>query len=161
MSKFNLMDSPTLQLLLRPASRPYLSFLTWLIQNGDLSLTASEPEAPTEVVPEPTPESKQAGLSIAEPGADYNLIDLWSADPILTQFPTLTSSSSPVPSGSLPSSSLPVILIPSPSLGTTSPLDSSAPLVSCSSSALPPLLTPCGSSSAASGSLGLPCHQLD
>ncbi|XDV15070.1 hypothetical protein PO909_015213 [Leuciscus waleckii] len=55
-------------------------------------------------------------------GADYNLIDLWSADPIPAQVPTHTSSSSPVPSRSLPSSSLPVILIPSPSLVTTSPL---------------------------------------
>ncbi|CAM4644484.1 unnamed protein product [Leuciscus chuanchicus] len=83
----NLKDSPTLQLLLRPESRPYLGYLAWMIQNCDLSLIDSEPEAPTEVVPEPAPESMQAGQSIAEPGTDYNLIDLWSADPIPTHFP--------------------------------------------------------------------------
>ncbi|XDV30849.1 hypothetical protein PO909_033683 [Leuciscus waleckii] len=143
----NMMDSPTLHLLFRLESRPYLSYLAWLIQNGDLPLTAREPEAPTEVVQEPAPESTQTGQSIAEPGADYNLIDLWSEDPIPTQFPTLSSSSSLVLSGNLPSASLPVILIPSPSPVTTSPLDPSAPLLSRSSSALPPPLTPCGPSS--------------
>ncbi|XDV42998.1 hypothetical protein PO909_011550 [Leuciscus waleckii] len=135
----NLMDSPTLQLL-RPESRPYLGYLAWMIRNGDPSIKDSEPEAPTEVVPELAPDSTQAGQSIAEPGVDYNLIGLWSTDPI----PTLTSSSS----SPVPSASLPVILIPSPSLVTTSPLDPSAPLVSCSSSALPPPLTSCSSSSA-------------
>ncbi|ROJ66298.1 hypothetical protein DPX16_16561 [Anabarilius grahami] len=100
------MDSPALLLLLLPESRPYLEYLAWMIRNGGLSLTTSEPEAPTEVVPGPenikAPELKQAGQSTAEPGADLDLIDLWSTDPFSTQVPTLeSSSSSPVQSGDL------------------------------------------------------------
>ncbi|ROL44072.1 hypothetical protein DPX16_1088 [Anabarilius grahami] len=64
--------------------------------------------ASTEVIPKPEPENiealvlTQAGQSTAEPGADLNLIDLWSTDPIPTQVLTLESSSSlPVPSGYL------------------------------------------------------------
>ncbi|XDV46820.1 hypothetical protein PO909_016652 [Leuciscus waleckii] len=124
-----------------------MGYLAGMIQNGDLSLTASEPEAHTEVVREPSPELTQEGQTNAEPGVNYNLIDLWSADPIPTQVPTLTSSSSsPVPSESLLPVSLPVVLIPSTSLVKASPLEPSAPLVSCSSSALPPPLAPCASS---------------
>ncbi|XP_067305964.1 uncharacterized protein [Pseudorasbora parva] len=93
-------------------------------------------------------DSPQVGQSILEPGADCDLIDLWSADPIPTQVPTLeSSSSSAVLSGYLLSESLPVFLIPSPSLVTASPLDPSAPLVLSSSSAVPPLHIPCSSSS--------------
>lgn len=63
----------------------------------------------------------QARKSITEPWVDYDLIDLWSEDPIPTRVPTLiSSSSSPVPTRNLLPLSLPV-LIPS----------------------LPPLLTPC------------------
>ncbi|KAK9967034.1 hypothetical protein ABG768_001454, partial [Culter alburnus] len=77
-----------------------------MLQNGGLSLIASKPEASTEVIPKPEnikpPELTQAGQSTAEPGADLDLIDLWSRDPIPTQVPTLESSSSlPVPSGYL------------------------------------------------------------
>ncbi|ROL23542.1 hypothetical protein DPX16_18810 [Anabarilius grahami] len=140
------MDSPVLRLLLLPESRLYLGYLAWMLRNGSFSLTTSEPEAPIEVVPEPetdntkAPESKQAGQSTAEPGADLNLISLWSMDPIPTQVPTLESSSSssvlsgflnaPVPSGDLLQPvSLPDFLIPSQSLVTASPLDPLAPLV--------------------------------
>ncbi len=158
------MDSPVLRLLLRPESRRLLGYLGWMLQNGGLSLTISEPETPTELVQEPEPdittkaqEAKRADQSILEPGVDMNLIDLWSADPVPTQVPTLKAlSSSPVPSGLLeapvPSGDLPPpmslsdFLVPSPLLVSASPLDSSAPLVSSSSSALPPPLAPCGSS---------------
>ncbi|ROL54759.1 SLAM family member 5 [Anabarilius grahami] len=136
--EISIMDSPALQLLMLPEIRPYLGYLAWMLQNGSHSLIASEPEASTEVIPKPenikAPELMQAGQSTAEPGADLDLIDLWSGDPIPTQVPTLeSSSSSPVPSGYLdapvPSGhhlqpvTLPVFLVPSPSLVTTSPLD--------------------------------------
>ncbi len=158
------MDSPVLRLLLRPESRRWLGYLGWMLQNGGLSLTVSEPETPTGLVQEPepdittkAPEAKRADQSTLESGADMNIIDLWSADPVPTQVPTLNPlSSSPVPSGLLeapvPSGDLPPLmslsdfLVPSPLLVSASPLDSSAPLVSSSSSALPPPLAPYGSS---------------
>ncbi|XP_016398307.1 leucine-rich repeat extensin-like protein 5 [Sinocyclocheilus rhinocerous] len=157
------MDSPALHLLLRPESRRWLEYLGWMLQNGGLSLKVSEPETPTGLIQEPEPEStkaeetKHADQSTVKPGADMNLIDLWSVDPVPTQVPTLKPlSSSPVPSGLLeapvPSGDLPPpmslsdFLVPSPPLVSASPQDSSAPLVSSSSSALPPPLAQCGSS---------------
>ncbi len=139
-----------------------------MLQKGGLSLTVSEPETPTELVQEPepdttkAPETKHADKSTVKPGADMNLIDLWSADPVPTQLPTLkTLSSSPVPSGLLeapvpsrdlpPPMSLSDFLVPSPPLVSASSLDSSAPLVSSSSSALPPPLAPMRLISLASG----------
>ncbi|CAM4538788.1 unnamed protein product [Leuciscus chuanchicus] len=47
------MDSTVLRLLLLLENWKYLGYLTWMIRNGDLSLTASKPEVPTEVVPPP------------------------------------------------------------------------------------------------------------
>ncbi|ROI15168.1 hypothetical protein DPX16_8967 [Anabarilius grahami] len=120
-----------------------------MLQKESLSLTTSDPEAPTKLVHEPkpdnskAPESTQAGQSTSEPGADLDLIDLWPTDPVHTQLPTLESSSSSL----VPSRNDLDFLIPSPSLVTSSPLDPSAPQVLSSSSALPLLLTPCGSSS--------------
>ncbi len=157
------MDSPALCLLLRPESRRWLEYLGWMLQSGGLSLKGSEPETSTGLVQEPepettkVPEAKRADQSILEPGAYMNLIDLWSADPVPTQVPTLNPlSSSPVPSGLLdapvpsvdlpPPMSLSDFLVPSPLLVSASSLDSSSPLVLSSSSALPPSQSLCGSS---------------
>ncbi len=156
------MDSPELRLLLRPDNQKCQGYLGWMLQNG-LSLSVSEPETPTGFIQEPEPDTtkapktKGADQSTVKTEADMNLIDLWSADPIPTQVPTLTPlSSSPVPSGLLeapvPSGDLPLpmslsdFVVPSPPLVLASSLDSSALLVSSSSSTLPPLLAPCGSS---------------
>ncbi|XP_016117145.1 wiskott-Aldrich syndrome protein homolog 1-like [Sinocyclocheilus grahami] len=152
------MDSPALRLLLRPESQRWLDYLGWMLQNSGLSLT----ETPTGLVQEPKPESTKAEETehadqfTVKPGANMNLIDLWSADPVPTQVPTLKPLSLPVPYGLLeapvPSGDLPPpmslsdFLVPSPPLVSVSPLDSSAPLVSSSSSALPPPLALCGSS---------------
>ncbi len=97
------MDSPALCLLLRPESRRWLEYLGWMLQSCGLSLKVSEPETSTGLVQEPepeatkAPEAKCADQSILEPGAYMNLIDLWSADPVPAQVPTLNPlSSSPV-----------------------------------------------------------------
>ncbi len=148
------MDSPALCLLLRPESQRWLEYLGWMLQNGGLSLTVSELETPTELVQEPepdttkSPETKRADQSTVKPGADMNLINMWSADPVPTQVPTFKPlTSSLVPSRDLPPPmSLSDFLVPSPALVSANPLDSSAPLVSSSSSALPLPLAPCGSS---------------
>ncbi len=156
------MDSPALCLLLRPESRGWLEYLGWMLQSGGLSLKVSKPETSTGFVQEPepeatkAPEAKRADQPILEPGTYMNLIDLWSADPVPTQVPTLNPlSSSPVPSGLLdapvPSRdllpmSLSDFLVPSPLLVSASSLDSLSPLVLSSSSALPPPQSPCGSS---------------
>ncbi|KAL0174055.1 hypothetical protein M9458_030023, partial [Cirrhinus mrigala] len=103
-----------------------------------------EPESDTTKAPE----TKRTDQSTIEPDVDMNLIDLWSADPVPTEVPTLKPLSSspvlsgflevPVPSGDLPPPmSLLDFLVPSPPLVLASSLDSSAPLVSSSSSALP------------------------
>ncbi|ROL45504.1 hypothetical protein DPX16_9007 [Anabarilius grahami] len=55
-------------------------------------------------------------MSPSEPGADLKLIDLWSMDPIPTQFPTLKSSSSLSPSLSLCGSSFSPWASPNPRL---------------------------------------------
>lgn len=97
------MDSQALRLLLFPKNRRLLGYLGWMLQNGGLSLIASEPEAPSKIVPESephtikAPESMHADQSILESEVDLHLIDLWSADLVPTQVPTLESSS-PVPS---------------------------------------------------------------
>ncbi|ROL52407.1 hypothetical protein DPX16_6636 [Anabarilius grahami] len=96
-------------------------------------MTATKPKAPTEAYPELEPENtedpepRQANQSIAEPGADIDLIDLWSSDPPKS-----------------PPSNLQLL---------RRPLDSSAPVVSSSSLALPPPLVPCGSSTSPLASL--------
>ncbi len=164
------MDSPLLRLLLRPESQRWLGYLGWMLQNGSLSLTVSEPETPTGLVQEPepdittkAPEAKHADQSALEPGADMNLIDLWSADSVPTQVPTLKPLSSlpvpsgllkaPVPSGDLPPPmSLSDFLIPFPLVVSAIPLHSLAPLVSSSSSALPPPLALYGSSATSQAS---------
>ncbi len=104
--KTNSKDSPALHLILRPETRRWLGYLGWMLQNGGLSLTVSEPETPTGLVQEPdtettkAPEAKHADQSTL--GVDMKLIDLWSAYPVPTQVPTLKPlSSSPVPSGFL------------------------------------------------------------
>lgn len=107
-----------------------------MLRHGGLSLTACEPNAASEVVPEPepdnikAPESTHADQSISEPGVDLNLIDLWSSD----QVPTLESlSSSLFPSGDnlLPPMFAPDFLVPSPPLApcglSASPLASPPP----------------------------------
>ncbi|ROI42806.1 hypothetical protein DPX16_7083 [Anabarilius grahami] len=141
-----------------PAMEPHPAALSVPETNLPPSLTS---EAEKEPEPEPATwvflESTQAAQSISEPGADLCLIDLWSTDPVPSRIPTLVSSSSPLvssgyldapfPSGNLPPPMcLPNFLVPSPPLIKSSPLDASAPLVSSSSSALSPLLTPCSPS---------------
>ncbi|KAI2658486.1 hypothetical protein H4Q32_016572 [Labeo rohita] len=122
-----------------PENQWWLGYLGWILQNGSLSLSVSEPETPTRLIQEPepentkSPETKHADQSTIEPEADMNLIDLLLE--------------APVPSGDLPPPmSLSDFLVPYPPLVSARSLDLSAPLVTSRSSALPPSLAPYGSS---------------
>ncbi|ROI79345.1 hypothetical protein DPX16_7233 [Anabarilius grahami] len=161
------MDSPAMHLLL-PKNRKWLGYLGWMLQDSEHSLAASELETPTEVITEPELDDNKARVSthgdqsISEPGVDLDLRDLWSADPVPNQVPTIeTSSSSPVPSGDdlLLPMLLPDFLVPSPLLVMASPLDLLTPLVLASSSALPPALAPCGSFTSPRASPPLARHE--
>ncbi|RXN04650.1 leucine-rich repeat extensin 5 [Labeo rohita] len=99
------MDSTALRLLFRPENQWWLGYLGWILQNGSLSLSVSEPETPTRLIQEPepentkSPETKHADQSTIEPEADMNLIDLgsgpiWrpSSSDVLVGFPSPISS---------------------------------------------------------------------
>ncbi|XDV30682.1 hypothetical protein PO909_033538 [Leuciscus waleckii] len=109
------------------------------------------PKAPTKLVAEPepatfnTPESTQAAQSISQQGGDLCLIDLWSADPVPSQVPTLEYLPfPPVPSGHLDAPVPYEIFQCSSPTSWSHPLCwLSAPLVLLSSLALPPQLAPC------------------
>jgi len=88
------MDWPALHLLLLPDHWNLLGYLGWMLWHGSLPLTACKPEGATELVLELEPdlitvlESTHATQSTPEPGADLNLTDLWSTDPVPKSLPS-------------------------------------------------------------------------
>ncbi|XP_065098050.1 uncharacterized protein [Paramisgurnus dabryanus] len=123
------MDSPVLHALLRPENRGLMAYMEMTLQWRGPSFFAPEPEA----VPVPEPELERAEQSTTQPGADVDLIDLWTPDqpPAVDILPpTRTSGFSAMPLTCTPTSTSDSSLLlasPSPSLTTSSPRSAKSP----------------------------------